>query len=57
MKTQEQFFWEEHRKIANLNQVFMEMVKDGMTAKELEALIEKRPHVYSRFSHWIAKLP
>lgn len=57
MKTQAQIYWEEHRKIANLNQAFMDMVKDGMTAKELEALIEKRPQVYSRFSHWIPKLP
>ena len=57
MKTQEQFFWEAHRKIADLNHAFMAMVKDGMTAKELSALIDKRPQVYSKFSHWISKLP
>lgn len=57
MKTQEQIYWEERRKIADLDHAFMAMVKDGLTANELKALIAKRPHVYSRFSHWIFKLP
>jgi hypothetical protein len=57
MPTQMQMFYQEQRKIADLNALFMEMVKDGMTRAELQKLITKRPHVYGRFSNWLPMLP
>jgi hypothetical protein len=55
--TQEQHFWRAHRNISDGNEMFLNMVKDGMTKKELEILIEKRPNMYSRFKNWLEKLP
>ena len=55
--TQFQLFWKAHKKVADLNHAFMDAVKDGMTAQELRELIKRRPDIYSRFSHWIEKLP
>ena len=56
-KTQIQMFYEEQRKIANLDHAFMDAVKEGLTRNELQSLIERRPQVYSRFSDWLEKLP
>lgn len=56
MKTQIQMFYDEQRKIADLNLAFMAMVSDKrnpLTRAELQAMIDKRPHVYGRFSHWL----
>ena len=55
--TQIQRFHQAGRKIADLNDIFMDMVKEGMTRSELKKLIEKRPQIYGRFSHWLSKLP
>jgi len=49
-------FYREHRRIADLNSAFLDMINDGMTKHELEKLIEKRPNVYGRFSSWIERL-
>ena len=55
--TQEQMYYQEREKIAALNEAFMYHVSEGMTKGELQALINKRPEVYSRFAHWIDRLP
>lgn len=54
MKTQMQMFYESHRKIADGNMAFMDMVKSGdMDRSTLTKLIAKRPEVYGRFSNWL----
>jgi len=50
-------FYDAQRKSSDLNKLFLEMVHDGMTADELKRLIKKRPETYSRFAHWVKKLP
>jgi len=56
-KTQSQLFYDAQRKTADLDHAFLEMAHDGMTADELKRLIKKRPETYSRFAHWVKKLP
>lgn len=57
MKTQLQYFYDSHKKIAALNEMFMELIKYGdITNEELKILIEKRPEIYGRFSGFIGKL-
>lgn len=56
--TQKQMFYQAHRKIADGNNAFMELVKAGdITRSELQRLIAKRPEVYTRFSAFLATLP
>lgn len=57
MKTQNQLYEEARKSIATLNEAFMDHVKDGMTRKELETLIKKRPDVYGKFENWLKVLP
>ena len=56
MKTQLQMYWEAQRRIADQNEVFMQMVMDEtapLTKKELRKLIEIRPSLWGRFSSWL----
>lgn len=55
--TQEQMYYKERAQIAALNEAFMWHVNEGMTKGELQALINTRTEVYSRFAHWIDRLP
>lgn len=55
--TQRQMFYTEQRKLGDRNIQFLEMVKDGLTREELQALINKRPAHYSIYQHWLDKLP
>jgi hypothetical protein len=60
MKTQVQHFEAAHRKIADLNAAFMELVNhptNPMTREDIEALIARRPEHYGRFAGFIDKLP
>jgi hypothetical protein len=50
-------FYQEHRKIADANLTFLELVADGMTREELQRNIERRPSLWSRYEHWLPKLP
>jgi hypothetical protein len=50
-------FWKSHRQVADANETFLSMVKNGMTKSELEALIRKRPALWERFGNWLGKLP
>ena len=55
---QKKMFYAEGRKIADLNDLFMDMVRNNeITKTDLEKLIEKRPRVYSRFSGYLTTLP
>lgn len=60
MLTQLQHYEMTRRKLAALNEAFMEMVNhptNPMTRDDLEALIKKRPNIYGRFASWLEKLP
>jgi hypothetical protein len=56
MKTQEQLYYDSFNRSAQLNHAFLDAVKNGLTKKELQTLIQKRPNTYKRFENWIAKL-
>ena len=55
--TQEQLFYAESRRNADLNMQFMEFVKEGMTRQELQKCIDKRPELWGRWSNWLNVLP
>ena len=57
MKTQFQMFYDEQRKIGEVNEAFAEIAKLGLTRKELAKLIKMRPALWSRFSNWLKVLP
>lgn len=56
-KTQLEMFWEAHRRIAESNALFMDMVREGLKKDELRRLIKLRPNLWGRFAHWIEVLP
>lgn len=59
MKSQYSLFWDEHRKIADLNRAVMDLINDPvnpMTDADLRSLIEKRPNIYGRFSGFVGML-
>jgi len=53
---QVQMYYNAERKSAELNQVFLFLVKDGMTRQELETNINRRPALWGRFSNWLSVL-
>lgn len=55
--TQLQVFYAEQRKLGERNIQFLEMVKDGLTREELQALINKRPAYYGQYENWLDRLP
>jgi len=56
-KTQKQMFYKACQNISDLNKTFLEIVEGGLTKQELQHNIEKNPNTWSRFSHWLDKLP
>ena len=52
-----QIFYQEQRKIGDVNEAFAEIAKLGLTRNELARLIKKRPALWSRFSNWLKVLP
>jgi len=56
MKTQLQHYEAARKQSAECNLLFLEFVRDGLTGKELTRLIEHRPELWDRYSHWIDKL-
>ena len=57
MKSQLQIFYEEQRKLGEANETFMEMVKDGLTRRELQRNIDRRPYLWGRYANWLEVLP
>ena len=51
-----QMFYTEHKKIAECNELFLELAKD-MTKSELQKLIERRPSLWGKYSNWLDVLP
>lgn len=56
-KSQYQMFYEEQRKIADADHLFMELVRDGLTRAELQAAINRRPALWERYENWLPVLP
>ena len=48
-------FYTEQKKIAEYNELFLELAKD-MTKSELNKLIEQRPSLWGKYSNWLAVL-
>ena len=57
MSTMTQMFYTEQRKIGEVNETFLFLVKHGMTREELAACIAKRPSLWKRFENWLPVLP
>ena len=56
-RTQLQMFYAAHRQVAETNNAFLELVKEGLTREELEINIERRPALWQRFDNWLPVLP
>jgi hypothetical protein len=55
--TQAQLFYQAGRNIARGNEAFLDLVREGLTRKELERNIERRPELWGRFTGFLATLP
>lgn len=59
MKNQKNMYHEAVKRCAEQDKIFFIMVSDlknPLTNKELQALIEKRPSVWERYSAYVGKL-
>lgn len=56
MKSQLQLFYEAQRRIADGNEQFLDLVREGLTKAELQRNIERRPELWERFSNWLEVL-
>ncbi|WP_321935494.1 hypothetical protein [Paraburkholderia sp. J8-2] len=54
---QKEMFYRAHRQIADGNEAFMDLVRDGMTREELARNIERRPSLWKRFEGFLDVLP
>lgn len=57
MKSQDQMYYDAVNRAARANELFLQMVEDGMTREELQKNIDRRPALWERFSNWLEKLP
>ena len=57
MQNQAQMFYRASRHNAELDMLFSELVKSGLTREELLKNIERRPYLWGRFSNWLDRLP
>ena len=57
MWTQMQMYYAASRQVAETNNAFLELVKEGLTREELEINIERRPALWQRFDNWLPVLP
>jgi len=55
--TQMQLFYQAHRRIADANETFLELVASGMTREDLQRNIGRRPQLWGRFNNWLDVLP
>jgi hypothetical protein len=57
MKTQKQMFYKAQTQSGELNKIFLSIVEQGLTKKELQKNIDKNPRLWDRFRDWLDKLP
>ncbi|WP_427047134.1 hypothetical protein [Halomonas casei] len=56
-QTQAGMFYDAARKSSERDQLFLEMVRDGLTKRELNENIQRRPSLWGRYKGWLNKLP
>lgn len=56
-QTQAGMFYDAARKSSELDQLFLELVRDGLTKRELNENIQRRPSLWGRYKGWLNKLP
>jgi hypothetical protein len=54
--TQYQLYQRARDQAAEMDRLFLDMVRQGMTRRELETNIKRRPAVWSRYAGFINKL-
>lgn len=54
---QKTLFYRTHAQIADGNEAFMDLVREGMTREELARCIERRPSHWKRFEGFLDVLP
>lgn len=57
MQNQAQMFYRASRHNAELDLLFSELVKSGLTREELLKNIERHPALWERWQGWVDKLP
>lgn len=57
MQTQYQLAYQAQQYTAKQDELFLQMVRDGMTKTQLRQNIAQRPSLWARFEHWLDKLP
>jgi hypothetical protein len=57
MRTQREILNHVERQSFEVNELFLEFVRDGLTREELARNIERRPALWRRFEGWLDKLP
>lgn len=57
MLTQKQHYELSVRRVAETDKEFLWFVENGMTRKDLETNIKRRPSLWSRYLNWLDKLP
>lgn len=55
--SQVQLFYQAHRNIAGGNEVFLHLLRDGLTREELGRNIQRRPSLWGRFAGFMDTLP
>lgn len=55
--TQQQMFYNSVRKTGEQDELFLELVRDGLTRHDLARNIERNPRLWLRYSAWLHTLP
>jgi hypothetical protein len=50
-------FYDAERQSSERDQLFLELVRDGLTKRELNENIQRRPSLWGRYKGWLNKLP
>ena len=56
-KSNAAMYYDAVKKAGEVNELFLELVKEGMTRAELEKLIARRPSLWGRFENFLGVLP
>ncbi len=54
---QEQMYYAAVERSAAADQTFLALVRSGMTKRDLQLNIKRRPALWSKYSNWLSKLP
>lgn len=56
-QTQAQLLYDAEKRSGDVNDLFMQFVREGMTREELQKNIDRRPEVWGRYSAFLVTLP